>query len=237
MDRSGPQERRVGGQGAPEAPPDAEVVRRVLAGEVALFELLVRRHNSRLHRAVRSVLRADAEVEDAMQQAYLRAFEALPRFAGESAFSTWLVRIGINEALGRIRRRERARTVEDREERMDEAAASPEDRAAVGEAVRLLERTVDRLPLAHRTVFVLRELEGLDTAETAEALGVSEDLVKVRLHRARVALRELAAAELGRGARDAFPFHAPRCDRVVAGVMTAITGLPRERGAPAAEPA
>jgi RNA polymerase sigma-70 factor (ECF subfamily) len=213
---------------SPAAPTDAELVRRVRAGEVALFELLVRRHNTRLYRAVRSILRDEAEAEDAMQVAYLRAYRFLSDFAGEASFSTWLLRIGVNEALGRRRRGRwlepvaEVTAVADRAGGVEAEGGTPEEQAASREAVALVERAVDRLPPAQRTVFVLREVERLSTEEAAQALGIGADAVKVRLHRARRKLRDALSAELGQGARDAFPFLAPRCDRVVAAVMAAL---------------
>ncbi len=206
---------------------DEEVVRRVVAGEAALFELLMRRNNPRVYRAIRSILRDEGEVEDAMQQAYLQAYAGLAGFQGGSAVSTWLVRIAINEALQRVRRSGQLRPVDDvvlEEEAPMDSPPTPEDRAASREAVALVEEAIDRLPLHHRTVLVLREVDGLSTGETAECLGVSEAVVKVRLHRARLALREVLMARLGPGAAEAFPFHATRCDRVVAAVLDRILG-------------
>ncbi|WP_242342233.1 RNA polymerase sigma factor [Anaeromyxobacter terrae] len=206
--------------------PDLELVRRVQAGERALFELLIRRHNPRVYRAIRALLRDEAEVEDAMQQTYLLAFARLGEFAGAAAFSTWLTRIALNEALGRLRRSGKVERL-DAPEAEDEAPGppdrSPEDRAAAGEAMAFLQRALDRLPPAHRVVFMLREVEELSTAEAAEALGISAVLVKVRLHRARRALREVLAAASGQAYAEAFPFLAPRCDRIVAAVMPRVT--------------
>lgn len=208
---------------------DAELVRRIRAGEPALFELLIRRHNPRVYRAIRAILRDEDEVEDAMQQAYLHAFAALDGFAGTAAFSTWLTRIAVNEALGRLRGRGRTVALDDGDGETEPVASAdappaetPEDAAAAREAMGFVQRAVDRLPLPYRTVFVLREIEQLSSVDTAEALGISEDLVKVRLHRARRALRELLAAAAGRVWTDAFPFLAPRCDRIVARVMPIV---------------
>jgi RNA polymerase sigma-70 factor (ECF subfamily) len=209
----------------PEAyPADEEIVARVRAGDAALFEVLIRRHNTRLYRAVRGILRDEAEVEDAMQQAYLRAYAALGEFEGLSSFSTWLVRIGLNEALGRVRKRRNFVPVESGEatEGSMHDQPDPEERAASRQALALLERAIDRLPSIHRTVILLREVEGLSTEEAAHALGVSEAVVKVRLHRARAALRDVLTRELGRSAGDAFPFPAERCDRIVRGVLAHI---------------
>jgi RNA polymerase sigma-70 factor, ECF subfamily len=208
--------------------PDAEVVRRVLEGERALFEVLMRRHNPRIYRAVRSVLRDEAEAEDAMQQSYLLAYSHLGEFAGASSFATWLTRIALNEALGRLRRRTRLVAVEDLETQEVEvrpANETPEDGAARREAARLLERSIDRLPAHYRAVIVLRDLEQLSTAEAAEVLTTTEESVRIRLHRARRALRGALAEEAGLGGAEAFPFLAPRCDRVVARVMAALGAL------------
>ena len=211
-----------------ESPPsDEEIVARVRAGDAALFELLMRRHNTRLYRAVRSVIANEAEVEDVMQQAYLRAYTALDGFAGLSSFSTWLIRIGLNEALGRLRKGRWLESVEDPpepREHLMEPEPTPEDVASSRETARLVERAIDRLPPIHRTVIMLREVQQLSTEETAGALQVSEDVVKVRLHRARQALRQLLVDEAEGNAREAFPFLAPRCDRIVAAVMGAIRG-------------
>jgi RNA polymerase sigma-70 factor (ECF subfamily) len=214
---------------------DADVIRRVLAGEVELFEVLLRRHDPRVYRTVRSILRDEDEAEDAMQAAWVQAYQHLGDWAGASSFSTWLVRIAANEALGRLRKRARLVPLEpagdDRDGGadggiMDERAQDPEERAAASEAVRLVERAVDDLSPPYRSVFVLRELEQLSTAETAEALGLGEDAVKVRLHRARAMMRRSLGAAIDRAAKDAFPFLAPRCNRLVARVMAAIAGPP-----------
>lgn len=205
---------------------DAEIVRCVRAGEVALFEILMRRHNPLVYRTIRSLLRSEADVEDAMQQAYLRAFAHLGDFHGESAFSTWLVRIALNEALGRIRAGTRVSLVEDVPEPQEPLTTgpihSPEVRASAREAIDLVEQAVDALPAPFRSVFMLRDVQALSTAEVADALGITEEAVRVRLHRAHVALREALFARVRTSAREAFPFLAPRCDRIVAGVLGRI---------------
>jgi RNA polymerase sigma-70 factor (ECF subfamily) len=210
---------------------DAEVVRRVLAGEVELFEVLVRRHDARVYRTARAILRDEAEAEDAMQASWLHAYQHLREFAGAATFSTWLVRIAVNEALGRLRRSRRAPLADLDEEGpiMDSNTELPDERAAAREAVRVLECAVDALPPAYRTVFVLREVEQLSTRVAAQALGIGEAAVKVRLHRARAMLRRALGAQFARAAPEAFPFLAPRCDRIAARVMEAITRLARGR--------
>lgn len=209
-------------------PPDEEIARRVLAGETALFEVLMRRHNQRVYRAIRALLRDEAEVEDAMQQTYLSAYLHLAEFAGSARLSTWLVRIAVNEALGRLRRGRRLVALAETVEGIDMTRTppeSPEDTAERHELTGLLERAVDGLPEMYRAAFMLREVEGLSTAEAAEALGTSEDVVKTRLHRARALLHERLAALADSRRADLFAFHAPRCDRVVAAVMEAIARL------------
>jgi RNA polymerase sigma-70 factor (ECF subfamily) len=200
--------------------PDEEIVARVRAGEVALYELLMRRHNRTVYRAIRSLLRDEDEVEDVMQQAYVSAYAKLDAFRGEARFSTWLVAVALNEARGRLRRRT-LRAVQD-DGVTPSGPPTPESEVAMRELVGSVERAVDRLPGAYRTVFVLREVEGLDTASTAAALDVSEEVVKTRLHRARALLREMLAGELDRATPEAFAFHATRCDRVVAGVLARL---------------
>jgi RNA polymerase sigma-70 factor, ECF subfamily len=204
---------------------DEDVVRRVVAGDAALFEILMRRHNQRIYRTVRAVLRSDEEVEDVMQQAYLNAYQHLGQFAGEARFSTWLTRIAVNEALAR--RRKGALVLVQGDETMDidladESTPDPEQQAGTAELRELMEREVAALPDAFRTVFVLREVEGLSTAETAASLGVSEDLVKTRLHRARTMLRERLYRRAGVTLETIFTFGNERCDRVVQAVMARI---------------
>jgi RNA polymerase sigma-70 factor (ECF subfamily) len=220
---------------------DEAVVRRVCAGEVELFEVLVRRHDARVYRTARSILRNEAEAEDAMQSAWLHAYQHLGEFQGAAAFSTWLVRIAANEALGRLRRRARLVAIEDGEAEEESTMTptrrdGPEDRAAAREAVRLLERAVDELPAPYRSVFVLREVEQLSTRETAQALDLGEEAVKVRLHRAKGMLRKALGEEVDRAAPEAFQFLAPRCNRMVERVMEAVRELPPPSAGPVAAP-
>lgn len=202
---------------------DEDVVRRVVDGDSAFFEVLMRRHNQRIYRAVRAVLGADEDVEDVMQQAYLNAYQHLSRFAGEARFSTWLTRIAVNEALAR--RRKRAFVQEDDQMPLtlvDERTPDPEQQAGTAELREVMEREVAALPDAFRTIFVLRDVEGLSTAEAAQVLGISEDLAKTRLHRARVQLRESLYRRGGITLASIFAFGNERCDRVVAGVMARL---------------
>jgi RNA polymerase sigma-70 factor, ECF subfamily len=216
---------------------DEEVVDRVRAGDAALYEVLMRRYNQRLYRTARAILHDDAEAEDVMQDAYVRAYTHLDQFAGRSAFSTWLTRITVHEALTRLRSRNRHPQVDvteyDREISMKTSTNSldPEQIASTGQLRELLEEAVMKLPDNYRTVIMLRDIEELSTAETAEALDLTEDNVKVRLHRGHGMIRDWLFERIGAGAREAFPFMGIRCDRVVqkvfAHIQVAATGRPQ----------
>jgi RNA polymerase sigma-70 factor, ECF subfamily len=208
---------------------DADIVARVRAGEHGLYEVLMRRHNQRLYRAARAIVRDESEVEEVMQQTYLNAFSHLDQFGSRARFSTWLTRILVNEASHRLRANRRLRTVSAAHPRdpgsparddVPAAEPNPEQRAYAGELRRLLEEAVDNLPQPYRVVFMLRAVEGLSTAETADVLGMSEEAVKTRLHRGRMMLRRLVRSRVGAPLEDLFPFDAPRCDRVVGAVLT-----------------
>src|SRR5688572_16704088 len=204
-----------------EALPDIELVERIRRGDVRAMELLMRRHNRMLFRTARAILRDDAEAEDAVQEAYLRAYKALPDFRGESKVSTWLVRIAANEALGRRRRALRGGEVVPLDAIPDEA--DPKDDMLRVEMRRILEMRIDALPEAYRTVFMLRALEELSVEETAAALHIPEPTVRTRFFRARGLLRESLARDIDRGLEHAFGFAGERCDRIVRNVMEAIT--------------
>ena len=205
---------------------DEEIVNRVVGGETALYEVLMRRHNERVYRAARSIVRDEDEAEDVMQQAYVNAYANLRQFDRRAKFSTWLTKIAINEALGRARKRGRYDAVDFAgEENLAverQSSRDPEHQAFTGELRSLLESSIDELPDGLREVFMLREVDGLNTAETAECLGVSEDVVKTRLSRGRAALRNQLAERAGILAPDAFRFPQPRCDRIVAAVFARI---------------
>ncbi len=221
----------AGPTGGHESLSDEDVVRRVRAGEGALFEILMRRYNQRLFRIARAILKDPAEAEDVMQQAYVNAYVHLAQFADRAKFATWLTRIAIHEALARARRRGRFTEIEGMEN--DEAHAElrsripdPERQAFTAEVRQALEVSLDSLPAIYRSVFVLRDVEGLSTAESAECLAVTEEVVKTRLHRARAMLREELLERAGLAARDAFPFFAPRCDLLVAAVLERLDLTP-----------
>jgi len=206
---------------------DEDIIQQVLDGNTAMFELLMRRYNERVYRAARAIVRDEEEAEDVMQQAYVNAYTHLRQFNGTSKFSTWLTRIAINEALARVRRRSGYQTFDD--DHQDASAFAPPDpkgdperQAFTGELRGLLEWAIDTLPDGMREVFMLREVEGLSTFEVAEALGVSEDVVKTRLSRGRAALRRVLLERTGASAAEAFRFYRPRCDRVVARVLAQL---------------
>jgi RNA polymerase sigma-70 factor (ECF subfamily) len=221
------------GSAAPTLPRDEQtdegIVQAVLDGDTAVFELLMRRYNERLYRAARAITRDEREAEDVMQQAYVNAFAHLRQFKGHAQFATWLTRIAVNEALARVRLRGRYEPFDDDPAQEDTVAplwssSDPERQAFAGELRDLLEWAIDALPAGAREVFVLRDVEGLNTADTAASLGVSEDVVKTRLSRARTALRRTLLDRAGATASDVFRFYRPRCDRLVAQVLMRIAG-------------
>jgi RNA polymerase sigma-70 factor, ECF subfamily len=203
---------------------DEAVVARVCGGETQAFEVLMRRYNQRVYRTARAVLRDDGEAEEVMQVAWGKAFAHLRSFAGRARFSTWLTRIAINEAL-QHRARRRAADASSLVA-VTTSSASAEQSALDGELRRSLEAAIDGLSEEYRTTFVLREIEGLSTAETAECLAIAEETVKTRLHRARALLRRHLEARFGVDVRDGFPFGAGRCDRMVASVFAWIADQP-----------
>jgi len=219
---------------AADRPPgaDEELIERTLAGDVAAFEAIMRRHNRTLFRVARAILRDEAEAEDALQEAYLQAYRGLAAFRGQAKLSTWLARITANEALARLRKRERRAQIlpilpgaaeRDSAEELDMSTDhGPEAAAQDGELRRVLEAEIERLPDAFRAVFVLRAVEELSVEETAEVLGIPPATVRSRFFRARGQLREALAVKIDRGCENAFPFAGEQCDRVVASVMQRI---------------
>lgn len=208
---------------------DEEVVRQVLAGEITLFEILMRRHNQRLYRVARSILGDDSEAEDVIQDSYVRAYTHLNQFAGEARFSTWLTKIAVHEALARLRHRGRFVDIDSTSgaERDDMSlftskTRDPEQQVLARELNAVLEAAVDALPEAYRSVFMLRDVEEMSTAETSECLDISEEAVKTRLHRPRVLLREELYARIGIASAESFQFAGTRCDRVVSAVFNRI---------------
>jgi RNA polymerase sigma factor (sigma-70 family) len=211
---------------------DAALVPRIASGDQTAFELLMRRHNRRLYRLARAVLRSDAEAEDALQEAYLSAYRSISQFRGDAALFTWLSRVVLNECLVRQRRTARRQKVIPMVEAsnidMDidaipaQEAAPPERDAMRAEMRALLERKLDELPNDFRTVFVLRAVEEMSVEETAQCLGIPEATVRSRHFRARSLLRESLAREIDLAEHDLFEFGGAHCDRVVATVLSRV---------------
>lgn len=201
---------------APPEPTDRDIIAAVLGGDRDRFEVLVKRHNQALYRACRAILRDDTDAEDALQAGWISAFRALASFRGDSTFRTWATRIVVHEATSRLRKHQRLALVPIEETTMI-ADTDPARDAAAEELGRQLEHELDALPEGMRAVLVLRDVLELDTAETAACLGIAEEAVRVRLHRARHAV----AASMA-GAHDVWRFDGERCARIAAAVMSAI---------------
>jgi RNA polymerase sigma-70 factor (ECF subfamily) len=216
-----------------------ELVSRGAAGDHAAFEVIMRRHNRTLYRTARSILKDDAEAQDAVQDAYVRAYHALAGFRAESSLSTWLTRIVVNESLQTLRRRKRqvetvsAENLIQLEDHLEMAyhdrnsADTPENALVREQARKLLEQKIDALPSAFRTVFVLRALEEMSVEACAEALDVPEATVRSRFFRARKLLRKSLARDMQSAANDAFAFAGDRCDRIVSGVLARLRRPPQ----------
>jgi RNA polymerase sigma-70 factor, ECF subfamily len=210
---------------------DEALVDRARNRDGAAVRLIMQRHNRRLFRAARSILHDDAEAEDVVQEAYFRAFTHLAGFRGEAQLSTWLTRIAVNEALGRLRRRRLTVGLKDIDAINDQGEArviylpsarqdgDPEAAAARAEVRRMLERAVDELPSSFRTVFVLRDIEEMSIEETAAHLGLRPETVKTRLHRARRLLRQSLDRTLSSAVSDVFPCAGARCTRITEAVL------------------
>jgi RNA polymerase sigma-70 factor, ECF subfamily len=208
---------------------DAMLAQRVQAREPGAFELLMRRHNRRLYRVARAMLRDGAEAEDALQDAYLAAYQAIDSFRGQSTLATWLSKVLVNQCLGRMRRQARRDNIvpivamdadEQELHAMPNLDSETPDNAMLRTELRaVLERKLDQLPEAFRTVFVLRCVEELSVEETAQVLDVPEATVRTRLFRARAMLRESLAQDIDVAERDVFAFGGVHCDRIVAAVL------------------
>lgn len=213
----------------PEGVGDAELAARVASGDGAAFELLMRRHNRRLYRIAHSVLRDAADSEDALQESYLAAYRAIGSFRGESSLATWLSRLVLNHCLARKRKAQRRDGIAAIVPQEIEAEAGEgrdfetPDRALVRSELReLLERKVEALPEAFRTVFMMRCVEELSVQETAQLLDIPEATVRTRQFRARSLLRESLAQDVDLASEELFGFDGERCDRVVARVLGAV---------------
>ncbi|HEY7371437.1 MAG TPA: RNA polymerase sigma factor [Polyangia bacterium] len=206
---------------------DELLVARARARDAAAFELLMRRHNQRIYRVVRSVLRDSAEIEDVIQQAYVQAFLHLDQFGGDARWSTWVCRIAINEALARLRQRGRFVSIEalseDAMADVSKGTTTDPERATAGrEFGHLVEQAIDHLPDIYRSVLIMREVEGMSTSEAAAVLDVEPEVIKTRLHRARAALRAAIEDRVGEQMKDTYTFGNERCDRVVAAVLARL---------------
>jgi RNA polymerase sigma-70 factor (ECF subfamily) len=204
--------------------PDADVVARVLTGDTALFELLMRRYNRLLFRLARGIVRDDDEARDVVQAAYVQAYYHLDQFRGPGGFKAWLARIAVNEALGRARRAPAGVDVEEKAVLAlpDLVTIEPEHAASGRDLLRILQAAIDRLPEEFRRVFMLRGVEQLSIAETAELLDIKPATVKTRFHRARRMLQEQLHRELDDVVRDTFPLGGQRCDAIVGIVLARI---------------
>ena len=213
---------------------DAALAARVARDDHAAFEALMRRHNGRLFRVARAILKNETEAEDALQDAYLDAYRHMAEFRGGAQLATWLTRIVINQALMRLRRRRRDRVVVPLREPpgtapapavADPALESPPAVVLRDELRRLLERRIDDLPVAFRTVFVMRDVEDMSVQETADCLAIPASTVRTRLFRARALLREALARDLDAATVAVFDFAGERCDRIVAGALARVRAL------------
>jgi RNA polymerase sigma factor (sigma-70 family) len=210
----------------PDSISDNEIITRVIMGEKDLYALLVRRYNQRLYRISMSIINNDAEVEDAMQSAYIKAYENLEKFEFKSAFSTWLTRILINESLLRIKKRKKSLTMNDDMIDSENPYRSPGEPQTpltnvINTELKLaLEEAIRQLPEKYRTVFIMREIENMNVAETQECLNLSEVNVKVRLNRAKAMLRNTLSSFYNK--EEIFHFYLSRCDRITEHVMKQI---------------
>jgi RNA polymerase sigma-70 factor, ECF subfamily len=208
---------------------DAELVRRALTRDDRAFRTIMERHNRRLYRIARSILRSDSEAEDVVQEAYVKAFTRLGGFRGDSSLATWLSRITMNEAFGRLRRERPPADLETFEAQRTEAqiirfpqtgtSDDPERTMAQREILQLVERATDNLPEIFRIVFMTRAIEGMSTEDTANLLGLQPDTVKTRLHRARRLVRDELDKQIGPVLMEAFPFAGRRCARMTNAVL------------------
>jgi RNA polymerase sigma-70 factor (ECF subfamily) len=223
-------------QGLEQATPaivyDTELAGRALARDAGAFRAIMQRHNRRLYRIARGILRNNTEAEDAVQDAYVSAFAHLASYRGESTLATWLSRIVMNEALGRLRRRYPTVDITALESVRSEAdiiqfplstpSDDPERTMAQRQILQLVEQATDNLPEVFRLVFVTRVIEGMSVEETSELLGIKPETVKTRLHRARQLVRDQLDKQIGPVLMDAFPFAGRRCERLTECVMARL---------------
>jgi RNA polymerase sigma-70 factor (ECF subfamily) len=219
-------------QATPAIADDTELAGRALARDAGAFRAIMQRHNRRLYRIARGILRNNTEAEDAVQDAYVSAFAHLASYRGESTLATWLSRIVMNEALGRLRRRRPTVDITALESVRSEAdiiqfplstpSDDPERTMAQRQILQLVEQATDNLPEVFRLVFVTRVIEGMSVEETTELLGIKPETVKTRLHRARQLVRDQLDKQIGPVLMDAFPFAGRRCERLTECVMARL---------------
>lgn len=212
-------------EGTPALADDVELVASVLKGDLSSFELLMRRYNERLYRTIWSVLGDRSETEDVLQEAYTNAFHKLRGFDGRGSFGGWLTKIALHQAYARHREKRKEVLSDDIEsvlERRWQEKLEQEEKVSSRELRLLLEDAISSLPTNLRSVFVMREVEGLNTEETADNLGISTQNVKVRLHRAKEQLSRIIEIRVGEEARKLFTFGAERCEKLVLSVISRI---------------
>lgn len=205
---------------------DSDVIRRVIGGEKELFEILIRRNNQKLYRVIRTYLKNEAEIEDVMQNSYLKAYVKLHQFKLQASFSTWLIRIGINEALARINEKSKVQHINDQLDNnhvihiQDYKNSNPYDKMIEREMKHTLEAAIDKLEVKYREVYILKEIEEMSIKEVAEALDITVANVKVRIHRAKEMLKENLYSLSND--KNVFEFGFSRCDRITEYVMSNI---------------
>jgi RNA polymerase sigma-70 factor (ECF subfamily) len=213
-----------------EALTDAQLVQLAQQRDGAAFRTIMQRNNRRLYRMARAVVLNDSEAEDVVQEAYVRAFTSLHQFRGDASIATWLSRIVLNEALGRLRRRRPTLDLETIDNRPQSQAQvipfplatpqlDPERIMAQREIQRLVEQAIDDLPEAFRIVLIARIIDEMSVEETAELFGLRPETVKTRLHRARALLKDALKKHIDSALTDAFPFEGQRCDRMTSAVL------------------
>jgi len=206
---------------------DADVIKRILSGEKELYEILVRRNNQRLYRVIRSYIKEETEIEDVMQNSYIKAYNKLYQFNSDSQFSTWLIRIAINESLAELKKKGKTLYLNNNDinddhvlEIPDHRQLNPQEKMAQTETKHLLENAIDQLSIKYRTVYVMKEVEEISLKEIATTLNISVANVKIRLHRSKEMLKE-SLFKLTNNT-DVFEFGYSRCDRVTEKVMSSI---------------
>lgn len=208
---------------------ESEIIKRILSGEKELYEILVRRNNQKLYRVIRGYMKDEAEIEDLMQDSYVKAFTKLYQFKLESSFSTWLIRIGINESLARLKEKGKVYQLSEYSTNLknnnamevpDDKQLNPHDKMIRNEAKQLLEDAIDHLDTKYKTVYIMKEVEEMSLKEVAEALDLSLANVKVRLHRSKEMLKEKLYEITNE--KNIFQFGFSRCDRITENVMKRI---------------